>query len=287
MHSNDDIFLTPDEQVKFDQLYDRSLEIKKKNIADQRSLSEKEADATWWAMTMIKEARRSKAEREHDAEVKQIIPPPEKIIGKYTGDTSLSVTFAKDNELSDAIVYHFLQDKQIEANTLNDKENLREGIKWIRGPLISEIHEELACFPSKQTTIDAVNRLEKHGHIRVENRDRFPENDPRCFPPTTKYWWHVPNIGKANDIIKFRAVDAIQYGGKRDGIQKALILSYYYKQYAVSYDSKGRDYKKLVASEMAKELPMNEKTIRKHMDNLPFEKHAKGGRLFKLVIENQ
>jgi len=185
---------------------------------------------------------------------------------KLAPDTLLSLPVAKDHGFYPSILYPYLQEKQKQQRFYGEGHNMRKGIRWIPSLPASQIVQDLPAFPDTQTVIRAADTLETAGLIVTERTGAF-------LPPTHRTyrkrdistWWHVSNEHVArkvpaeySDRRQNYIVSAIEVAAY--GTAEALILAYWRRS-----PMSPAQWRKLSATEMAAVLPMDEKTIRRHL----------------------
>jgi hypothetical protein len=204
---------------------------------------------------------------------------------KLAPDTTISLPVAKDHGLYAGILYPYLQQKQQEQLNYGDSYNVRKGIRWIRSLAASEIIREQPALPDTQTVIRAADTLQAAGLILTERTGKFlPDHDKTKRKRDIATWWHVSRHYVARkDVCEYfdtrqnYIVSAIEVAAY--GVAEALILAYWRK-------SDPAEWRKLSATEMAAVLPMDEKTVRRHLKSMIKRKilipHEEKPKLYRL-----
>jgi hypothetical protein len=164
----------------------------------------------------------------------------------------------------------------------------RAGRKWIDSLSYASIHNDLPIFAD----VKAIKRAAK---LLTDGKMVFAESTGALLEPNhvtgrkrdIATWWWVGDAELAT--ASFRADDAMAQGKKfkdRDaatrGIAKALILQYIRMQPVIE-----DGYCQLVTVEMAKDLPIHDRTIQRHLKDLLKDKilaaHPSKVKLYKIA----
>jgi hypothetical protein len=186
---------------------------------------------------------------------------------KLAPGTTISLPVAKDHGPYAGILYPYLQRKQQDQVNFGDSYNVRKGIRWIPSLAASEIVQELPALPDTQTVIRAADALETAGLILSERTGEFlPKSHRTDRKRDIATWWHVSKDHVARKVPAeyldtrqnyiISALEAAAYG-----VAEALILAYWRL-------SNPAEWRKLSATEMATVLPMDEKTVRRHLESM-------------------
>lgn len=183
-------------------------------------------------------------------------------------DTVISLPVAIRHGFYAGILYPYLVEKKREYSTYPDTYNKRKGVKWVPGLTMAEIVRDLPIFPDAKTVKHAADALENAGIIATESTGAFL--DPRHVTGRkrdTATWWHVPTAVvpayvDRDQHYRISALETAQYGGAQ-----ALILAHW-RHSTVDLKEDEVFYKKLSAAEMEKILPLDERTIRRHLKKL-------------------
>jgi len=188
---------------------------------------------------------------------------------KLVSDTSISLPVAKDLGYYAAILYTYLQDNQIERKNYGDAFNVRKGLRWIPKLAVSQILNEMPVFPDELTITRAAETLKNKNLILTETTGAFLEHGHETGRKRDiATWWHVLGITvppRYLDVAKRRCFSAIL--ASLLGIPKVLILAEWQLLPIALTDEYG-DYKHLSAVQLEKTLPMDERTIRRHLKGL-------------------
>jgi len=188
---------------------------------------------------------------------------------KLAPDTLISLPVARDYGIYPGILYPYLQQKQKEQLHYADSANVRMGIQWIPSLAASEIVQEVPALPDAQTVIRAADTLEAAGVILTERTGAFmPPNRKTNRKRDIATWWCVSRKWVARRIPAAYCDDRERYiissmELAAYGPAEALILAHW-RRSPMSLAG----WKKLSATEMAKVLPMDERTIRRHLKAL-------------------
>ncbi len=189
---------------------------------------------------------------------------------KAKPDPTISLPAAKDHGFYAGILYPYLLKKQTEYNDYGDILNKRRGLKWIVSLTMAAIVSELPIFPDAKEVKRAADTLEAAGLILTESTGDFLERDHVTGRKRdTATWWHAdPKMAPKKAYLdeKQRCIISASETAKY-GIPQALILAYWrHSPVAITVDE--LSYKKLSAAEMENVLPLNERTIRRHLKEL-------------------
>jgi len=183
-------------------------------------------------------------------------------------DTIISLPVARDHGFYAGILYPYLLEKKREHSTYPDSYNKRQGVKWIVSLPMAEIVHALPIFPDTKTVKRAADALENAGMIKTESTGAFL--DPKHVTGRkrdTATWWHVPTsvvpaYVDQDQHYEISALETIRYGSAQ-----ALILAHW-RHAPNELKENAASYKKLSAAEMAKILPLDERTNRRNLKEM-------------------
>jgi len=209
-------------------------------------------------------------------------------------DTIISLPVAKDYGLYPGILYPYLQKKQAEQENYGDTYNLRMGVKWIPCLTAAEIVQEVPAFPNTQTVLRAAATLAEAGVIMMETTGQFLERDHKTGRRRdVATWWCVSRdaVARKTPLTYWspahqRTISSLECAAY--GVGGALILAHWrFAEIVVEED--GKAYRKLSAVDLEQVLPMDERTIRRHLKELlnngALIQHLKKPKLYHLTLK--
>lgn len=187
-----------------------------------------------------------------------------------------SLNVGKKHGIPAGLLYSYLQAKQIEQTAYREEFNMRLGRRWIPSLSHDQIFRDLNCFESVTTVKNAAAELTDAELITTENSGAFLEPDHQTGRKRDlATWWHVFNT-KDKGTLSISRKEVADHG-----IAAALLLALC-RSLPVVDDG----YWKVSAVEIAKILPMDERTVRRHIKALVKEgtliSHSQKAKLYRI-----